>query len=1553
MKRFQRVVLFSLCLCFLHSWALANNGPGGLVESKLFSANLTTIDGVEMVEFVNTGTVKTHNTRDHFQVKIDPINDCETAETWKIKKLNLYVGADPVPIDAEGFPLVNLFPYQYVYEEPIDDFQLVLPFQGAMQFQWGEPYEALRHQNVAVHAQWVQLDSNGDVIVHKDVWTFNPEFEDAGEMTETIVVGQGVHKRKITRKRKSKGNALHKMTGILNQMLLSHWGWFTYEMAHPRVAHVIDSPVAGLRYEGPTQSGTTDETGSLDYFPGERVKLLLGSIILGEPLADHKVTPLDIFEQSDIDDPRVINMARLLQSLDSDGDPQGGITITDEVVAAFENTMGGQETINFSDDLEVEGIIQGTIDIVLAANLESPMVMQSAEDAKAHLDETLNNAMFRKRISRTPELGSAKAKMNISTVWLPALRANGDPATYTDANGEEQPGIQYYDEDGNFIRVATKAKPIIVTFSDADPVTGAHDAWAAISRDDGNTWKRKNISRSGDRSSFTLANGEPYYGYCKKPVFQVKGNKIMVAWTSKYARGGKPAYSIVIEDDPATQDINEKEEYPYDDPYWTDDIWGVGGPQRSVDYATEGFPEVGEVPYSAVWTCRGLILTTKDLLVAPFSGVNAETEALYEVGDIVWFKPERLTSARRDANLIFMGAGSSAGFAMVWQEDPKGLRPGRAVGPGPGWGGATTHHKTDIWYSYVTWGNHSKVDANFVAGGDPEHEVNVLERPKVLVPMSLPIRLSDNDVLNQKNMGLDATTYADDVAFAAENLTRCVKYEGGKTIVEANDPDAGSADYTNLRALPEDHQATMNCTNCHVPYGLEPMADIPTQGAPIPLIVLDAESKDYLGGFTNGDCVSCHYSHIVPRDRLIAMAPGTDEAKCADCEAKGGIWKDGSDGDAIVEAYYPYTGYPYVFDDGSINDGTHRYGLELEGLLSGDYYTFTNFGGNDTSVAITLGEDGIAGTADDLLMDGDTGAARGNCFLQPYTYEKTLPDGTTTTATSAWAIITYEETKGAGAGPPDNTGVDTGLEDGSTTHRDDYIPESGKNVIYHSFDFQNPDLVSAGNIMNMPQCVMTESVDEYENEVVDPVLDGSGNITPTYLVTEDGGQILDWKDRPQIAYENARRGRFILQGTGAVRGSRTIMLMVYKMGMEGAGHPSDIMTHRWEIPEDEIVFKYKDGKINGVASVEGNPYRFENVVGNRVYDTAAEASYFASGPVNMSSVTPTKTTDSSGDPEWPDAYGAVKVVEWTQTAENLNDLSDKNHYDDARAHRGQLRGDFVQLGFSYCANWAASRNGNDKYDFFIRRSFNGGKTWTTKPAGQGGAGVEHCITWTTPSGVDQQAGTKEEVCGFYPAGAHETMRNLTQLPNSKESVIEPRIVAVPGTIKVAGVYTGIPEDKQNQNVFYVAWGTSTNPKKDPITGEQEEPAPADLYWSYSDDKGESYFVDEWIVNPDSDGNFAGETVYGTPWMAKGDPEQGEVQLRMTPDGSRFYASWLDEGIEASDIVFRRIMPISFTANQGEGYVPTEAVAAAVEPIAAPVDESSSDDFTDDSGGADD
>ena len=1284
-------------------------------------------------DHVSVGDGGIWNSRDKLHIQLDP------ADGWRIKGYHVDLGGgeeyEP-PLTATGNPKIGhfdyketfTFPYMNEVSEDGHPFRrtLVLDLGEDLGFQWGSPWADLRVQGVAIFVSMVKVDDSGNVVAESGAWVvpelvtwIEGEEEQAAAEADagtdgTVVVVDGEEtvadsetgevegseatnvkttgKGKVHKKEHQKAQRSWVVEEIEEVIAFDggRWGWwFRYEMAHPKTGHFIDSHVGGLTLQTPTYEGVSDETGSFDYFPGEEVEVSIGSVELGYGVADHKTSPLDLYPMADTDDPRVINMARLLQSLDADASPKGGIMITPEIAGCLE--AQGVTYPDFADDAQIEGLIQGTIEC--AGSLETPveLLAVSAEDAKVHLEETLNNSMFRKNVSKTPDEASSKAKMNIATVWFDARRANGDLLSDP---GEE---IEYYDEAGTLIRSTTQAKPIIVTYTDADPVTCEHDVWAAVSRDDGKTWKRKNISRMADRSSFTTASGEPYYGGCKKPVFQVKGNKIIVAWSSKYARGGKPRYAIDTEDD-----------YVYDDPYAVDDIWGVAGPQRSHDYTEDGFTYAAdtpyaalEVPHSALWVCRGVIASRTDVA----NGVGD-----FE-GDIVWFKPERVTSGRRDVNQIFVGAAGSAGFAMVWQEDPNGVKPGKALGPGPGWGGATTSHKTDIWYSYLAWGDHTKVDENFVPGSDVEHladtdtdEEWVSNRPKALVPMSLPVRLTDNDVVNTDNI-----------------------------MVELNGVDE-NGDPSGFPIVNEDYKESE-----HPDYN--PLGYVPR-------INTDAESEDADGTHA--------YAYKIPG--LIDV-------------------NDVSDANDVV--------------DGINQDG---------------FYEFVNYQDEIKHVAIT--EDG-------RLIDGDTGASRANIFLQPYAFTK--PDGSI--GVSAWAIITYEETKGAGAGPPDDVGTGEQPEDGTGEGNDAYLPEAGKNVIYHSFDFKNPDTVSAGRIVNRPEF----------NDNGDNVIQAAELV---YLVDEEGNQILDYLDRPQLAYENARRGRFMPQGLGAFGLTGTTQLMVHKQGPEGAGRPSDILLRRWVIPDGATKVPFKNGTVTvgfSIKDSEGsfiNPYSVDCLLGEWVEDPVSGQGYYADGVQNVSSVTPTVTTPSMGDSEQDDPYGAVKVVEWVQTVENLNDptgargynddgtfnpeLNVGNPYDDARAHRGAIRGDYVAMGFSYTANWAAARNGNDNYNFYIRRSFNGGQTWTTEND------VTHCRTWTYPSGT-QSPGTKVEECNFYPAGNFEAMRNLSQLPNHKESVIEPRIVAVPGTIKSGGVWTGIAEDKQDPAVFYVAYGTSTNPKKDPET----------------------------------------------------------------------------------------------------------------------------------------
>ena len=52
----------------------------------------------------------------------------------------------------------------------------------------------------------------------------------------------------------------------------------------------------------------------------------------------------------------------------------------------------------------------------------------------------------------------------------------------------------------------------MTTYMQENSVTGASDAYAAVSLDDGETWKRYNISESADKSSFNVDQGGGWGG---------------------------------------------------------------------------------------------------------------------------------------------------------------------------------------------------------------------------------------------------------------------------------------------------------------------------------------------------------------------------------------------------------------------------------------------------------------------------------------------------------------------------------------------------------------------------------------------------------------------------------------------------------------------------------------------------------------------------------------------------------------------------------------------------------------------------------------------------------------------------------------------------------------------------------------------------------------------------------------------------------------------------------------------------------------------------------
>lgn len=143
----------------------------------------------------------------------------------------------------------------------------------------------------------------------------------------------------------------------------------------------VDAAVENIGYRTETLSGVTNEAGEYDYREGEWVTFFIGDLELPAVPAGEIITPLNIADTDDINDVLVINIARLLQSLDVDGNPANGIRISSDIA---------QKTRLLDFSLPVDVFAQQPeIVELLAANDGAHTAMVSVDSALRHLEETL------------------------------------------------------------------------------------------------------------------------------------------------------------------------------------------------------------------------------------------------------------------------------------------------------------------------------------------------------------------------------------------------------------------------------------------------------------------------------------------------------------------------------------------------------------------------------------------------------------------------------------------------------------------------------------------------------------------------------------------------------------------------------------------------------------------------------------------------------------------------------------------------------------------------------------------------------------------------------------------------------------------------------------------------------------------------------------------------------------------------------------------------------------------------------------------------------------
>ena len=144
-------------------------------------------------------------------------------------------------------------------------------------------------------------------------------------------------------------------------------------------AYYLDSAVAGVNYKCGTQEGITGVNGEFTFEVGQSCTFYIGDV---------KLRDMDKALLSDgakiVEDD--LQVAALLQSLDSDGNPDNGITLTVEVVEAFTAALqeNGNEGALPTTPEELEAVV---------ASIENNVTEFSGhavtlEEAQAHLEAT-------------------------------------------------------------------------------------------------------------------------------------------------------------------------------------------------------------------------------------------------------------------------------------------------------------------------------------------------------------------------------------------------------------------------------------------------------------------------------------------------------------------------------------------------------------------------------------------------------------------------------------------------------------------------------------------------------------------------------------------------------------------------------------------------------------------------------------------------------------------------------------------------------------------------------------------------------------------------------------------------------------------------------------------------------------------------------------------------------------------------------------------------------------------------------------------------------------
>lgn len=142
----------------------------------------------------------------------------------------------------------------------------------------------------------------------------------------------------------------------------------------PETGFLIDAPVSGISYAASSgKSGITDAKGSFNFNYGDKIEFKLGDLTLANIPGSLIITPIEL---SNGNENKLQNLLILFQSLDSDGDPSNGLSISKETSAEIKPSINLDSNPEiFKDSASLKGILE-------ASNIDGDV--KTAEEAQNH-----------------------------------------------------------------------------------------------------------------------------------------------------------------------------------------------------------------------------------------------------------------------------------------------------------------------------------------------------------------------------------------------------------------------------------------------------------------------------------------------------------------------------------------------------------------------------------------------------------------------------------------------------------------------------------------------------------------------------------------------------------------------------------------------------------------------------------------------------------------------------------------------------------------------------------------------------------------------------------------------------------------------------------------------------------------------------------------------------------------------------------------------------------------------------------------------------------------